>query len=215
MTEWKDSHDQYLDEWVSFPYEIKRYQEWLPIFTPFPDAGDILAQEMFNAIEGKVENYEEYLAQIIYHLGELQKQLNAIEYYMTKAADQMELYLDSTKVLQIEQIYGVSASLVIGSTYNDLNNIDDATLTDWRMIDSTTSNTLYEYEGTGSDNDSIITKYISDWNFGKDYLIHPLLTFDGDYGIYPNIDIFNKAKTTIEGTKNKITNSEDVLEDYI
>jgi 6-phosphogluconolactonase (cycloisomerase 2 family) len=514
MTEWKDSHDQYLDEWVSFPYEIKRYQEWLPVYTPFPDTGDVLAQEMLDAIEGKLANLEEYLAQIIYYLGELQKRLNAIEYYMTKAADQMEAYLDSTKVLEIEQIHGVDTSLVIGSTYNDLNNIDTATLTDWQIIgesnfnfvdsdnlggnyptgvwgdgnfiyvgnhsneiitysvdgsgnlthestnnqvtysgkiwgdgnflyvagygdgiysfsvdgsgvltyidhhdpgdntynvwgdgnfiytvtgysyqvdgklhsysvdgsgnlthiDSHTLNqgqckgvwgdgnfiyanqglnlcsysvdgsgnltfidskatgntingiwgdgnfiyavghgiysfsvdgsgnlsqvyhiysggvakdvyadnnyiymaneydglrvysadgsgnltleyhhnppgtqnyygiwadnnfiyaviytspgemyiyskpsvqTLYEYEGIGWDNDSIIIKYISDWDFGKDYLIHPLITFDGDYGIYPNIDIFTKAKTTIEGTKDKITDSEEVLEYYI
>lgn len=214
MAEWKDSHDQYLDEWVSFPYEIKRYQEWEPGFTPFPDTGDLLAQEMFDAIEGKLENLEEYLVRIVYYLGELEKKLNAIEYYMTKAADQLEAYLDSTKVLEIEQIHGVSASLVIGSTYNDLNNIDDATLTDWYIIDAT-ANILYKYEGIGWDNDSIIIKYIADWDFGKDYLIHPLITFDGDYGIYPNIDIFTKAKTTIEGTKNKITDSEEVLEDYI
>jgi len=511
MAEWKDSHDQYLDEWVSFPYEIKRYQEWLPVYTPFPSEDDVLAQEMFDAIEGKVENYEEYLSQIIYFLGQLTLKLNAIEYYMTKAANQMEAYLDSTKVIEIEQIHGVDASLVIGSTYNDLNNIDTANLTDWYIggpsiiwsthalpvtnawraicwspevglfaavstngtnnrvltspdginwtnrtsainnawygicwssdvnlfvavayngsghkvmtspdginwtsrasandsnywtsvcwspdlsifvavgargsgnrvmtspdginwtirtsaadnawysvcwspeltlfvavagtgtyrvmtspngitwttrtasaastwtsvcwspeltlfvavsysntimtssdgitwdartppdvnnwrsvcwspeldlfiavsssggddvmtssdgiswsnhsadsnwtsvcwspglglivgigtiisLRSTGSSILYEYEGVGWDNDSIITKYISDWDFGKDYLIHPLITFDGTYGIYPNIDIYTKAKTTIEGSKNKISNSEEVLEDYL
>jgi hypothetical protein len=215
MAEWKDSHDQYLDEWVSFHYGIKRYQEWLPVYTPFPDAGDVLAQEMFDAIEGKVENLEEYLAQIIYYLGQLTLKLNAIEYYMTKSADQMEIYLDSTKVIEIEQINNTNALLITGSTYNDLNNINTATLTDWRIIDSTTSNTLYEYEGTGWDNDSIIIKYISDWDFGKDYLIHPLITFDGTYGIYPNIDVYTKAKNTIEGSKDKISGSEEVLEDYM
>ena len=511
--EWKDSHDQYLDEWVSFPYEIKRYQEWLPVYIPFPDTGDILAQEMYDAIKGKVENYEDYLAQIIYYLGQLTLKLNAIEYYMTKAANQMEAYLDSTKVLEIEQIHGVDASLVIGPTYNDLVNIESANLTDWQIIgegginlvdfakpashgttryvwsddnfiylassiiytsysqittysidgsglltelsnytgsedptalwnhgnfllgiqdasiftytvdgagvitrtnaywaggglrgvwgddnfiylanfhlglksysinpvsgavtpidtiyvaygattsvwgdnnfiyaiqqndfcsytvdgsgyltlvastpvspgkisgdgnfiyiagidnlssytvdgsgyltlvdsiaifegrgdtiyindnyiytftgyypvniiihavdgsgnltyisifewtwtmvnidgannflyvsdrangicifSTSASQILYEYEGVGWDNDSIITKYIADWDFGKDYLIHPLITFDGDYGIYPNINIFTKAKTTIEGSKDKISDSEEVLGDYI
>ncbi len=515
MAEWKDSHDQYLDEWVSFPYEIKRYQEWLPVYTPFPDIGDVLAQEMYDAIEGKVENLEEYLAQIIYYLGQLTLKLNAIEYYMTKAAVQMEAYLDSTKVLEIEQIHGVDASLVIGSTYNDLPNINTANLTDWQIvglsdfnfigsdkpagnagrgvwgdgnfiyfgngydgivtylvdefgnlthvstntqineyyndkiwgdgnflyvttlsggiysfsvdefgtlnlidyhnpgditynvwgdgnfiytvtgypyqsdgkihsysvngsgnlthIDSHTLNQgmcvgiwgdgnfiyvshglnlcsysvdgsgnlthidskatassingiwgdgnfiyavgygiysflvdgsgnltqinhiypggiaqdvyadnnyiymaneydglrvysvdgsgnlsqvyhhnpagsnrvdniwadnnfiyttllydgeiyvynkasqqiLYEYEGIGWDNDSTIIKYIADWDFGKDYLIHPLITFDGTYGIYPNIDVYTKAKTTIEGSKDKISDSKEVLEDYM
>lgn len=214
MTQWKDSHDQYLDEWVSFPYEIKRYQEWLPVYTPFPNEDDVLAQEMFDAIEGKVENYEEYLSQIIYFLGQLTLKLNAIEYYMTKAANQMEAYLDSTKVIEIEQIYNEPCSLIIGSTYNDLVNISTATLTDWRIVDST-ANTVYQYEGIGWDNDSIITKYISDWDFGKDYLIHPLITFDGTYGIYPNIDVYTKAKTTIEGSKDKISGSEEVLEDYL
>jgi hypothetical protein len=214
MAEWKDSHDQYLDEWVSFHYGIKRYQEWLPVYTPFPDPGDVLAQEMFDAIEGKVENLEEYLAQIIYYLGQLTLKLNAIEYYMTKAADQMEIYLDSTKVIEIEQIHNEPCTLVIGSTYNDLANINTATLTNWRIIDST-GNTVYQYLGIGWDNDSIVIKYIADWDFGKDYLIHPLITFDGTYGIYPNIDVYTKAKNTIEGSKDKISDSEEVLGDYL
>ena len=115
---------------------------------------------------------------------------------------------------EIEQINNTPVTLVKGSTYNDLVNISTATLTDWTVVDST-GNILYRYLGAGWDNDSTITKYISDWDFGKDYLIHPLTTFDGTYGIYPNIDIMTKAQTTIQGARDKINDSESVLEDYI
>jgi len=214
MTEWKSNHTDYLDEWISLHYTVRRFRQWTPV-NPLFDEESIIAQEMLDAIDAQVTDLNNGIAQIGQFVDDLQKQLNAIEYYMTIAANNLEAYLDGTMVFKIEQINGVDAELVIGSTYNDLNNISTATITDWKIIDSTNSQILYQYEGAGWDGDPIITGFTSDWNFGKDYLIHSLLSFDGDYGIYPNLDVLGKATTTLEGTKNKISNSKDVLEDYI
>ncbi len=215
MTEWKSNHSQYLDEWISSHYNIRLFRQWTPLNDPLYDEASISASQMYDAIDAQVGELNDGIAQIGQFVDDLQKQLNAIEYYMTIAANNLEIYLDATMVSEIEQINGVDAELVIGSTYNDLNNISTATITDWKIIDSTNSQTLYQYEGAGWDSDLIITDFTSEWNFGKDYLIHSLLSFDGDYGIYPNLDVLGKATTSLEGTKNKISDSKDVLEDYI
>ncbi|MGD2072719.1 MAG: hypothetical protein PVG65_04445 [Candidatus Thorarchaeota archaeon] len=215
MTQWKSDHSQYLDEWITFHYSVPRYREWEPLVDTIVSDEYLTAQAMYDAVDAQVAGLEDNLAQISQFVGELEDKVNAIEYYMTLAANNLESYLDSTKVLEIEQINGVDAELVLGSNYNDLENISTATLTDWKIIDSTSSETLYKYEGIGWDDDSIITSFISDWNFGKDYLIHSLLSFDGDYGIYPNLDVLDKATTTLDGTKNKINDSKDIIGDYL
>lgn len=174
-----------------------------------------ILREMVDAVEGQVENLEDQIGQINQRIEEIEGEISVIENtVMTKAANELIAYLDSTTIPQLELIYGGGCSVVTGSHYNDITNINSSNLTNWAIIDAT-ANVIYQYLGIGWDNDSIITKYISDWDFGKDYLIHPLITFDGTYGIYPNIDIYTKAKTTIEGSKNKISDSEEVLGDYI
>lgn len=215
MTEWKSNHSDYLDEWISLHYGVRRFRQWTPANDPLFDEEAIIAKEMLDAIDAQVADLNDGIAQIGQFVDDLQKQLNAIEYYMTIAANNLETYLDGTMVFEIEQINGVSAELVIGSTYNDLNNISTATITDWKIIDSTTSQILYQYEGAGWDGDPIITGFTSDWNFGKDYLLHPLSTFDGNYGLYPRISALNNSRNTTQATKTKISNSGPIFEKYL
>ncbi len=172
-------------------------------------------RDMHDAVEGQVENLEDQIAQIDQRIEEIEGEISVVENtIMTKAANELETYLDSTKVLEIEQIHGTGCSVIIGPHYNDIDNIESANLTDWRIIDATVV-TVYEYLGVGWDNDSIIIKYISDWDFGKDYLIHPLNTFDGDYGLYANLTALTNARNTLNSTKTKLAASESILGDYI
>lgn len=282
-----------------------------------------ILRDMVDAVEGQVEGLEDQIAQIDQRIEEIEGEISVVETtIMTKAANELEGYLDSTKVLEIEQIHGGDCSLIIGPHYNDIVNIDTANLTDWRIIGTTfnsyTNNTywqclmdclgwdgiewlagpeqgmslelaigsiwqvdfrptklrvtfmggtgevtlyydgggsdsvsnyvsgteieltvtgdinqidlfmmgsvsliefaesgvVYEYEGVGWDNDPIIIKYIADWDFGKDYLIHPLNTFDGDYGLYANLAALNEARNTLNSTKSKMAASESILADY-
>jgi hypothetical protein len=175
-----------------------------------------ILQQMYDAIESDVENLDSQLAQIDEQISDLEDQASAIEgVVMTGAADRLEEYLDSTKVLEIEQINGTDAELVIGPKYNDFTDIANANLTDWKIIDSTSSETLYKYEGVGWDEDSLIINLISDWNFGKDYLLHPLDTFDGTYGLYARISALTNSRNTIQATRTKISDSGPVFENYL
>ncbi len=175
-----------------------------------------ILQIMFDAIEAQVEDLDEQLAQIDQLISDLEDQASAIEGpLMTAAADNLQAYLDSTKRIEINQLTGRDTELVIGSTYNDFTDITNATLTDWKLIDTTNSQTIYQYEGAGWDNDNFIVDLISDWNFGKDYLLHSLSTFDGTYGLYANISALNNSRNTIQATKTKISNSESIFEKYL
>lgn len=174
-----------------------------------------ILREMVDDVEGQVENLEDQIAQITQRMEEIEGEISVVETtIMTKAADELEVYLDSTKVLEIEQIHGGDCNVVIGPHYNDIDNITSANLTDWQIVDSTTSATVYAYLGTGWDSDPIIIKYISDWDFGEDYLTHPLNTFDGDYGLYANLAALASAVATLTATKNKMADSESILADY-
>lgn len=173
-----------------------------------------ILREMVDDVEGQVENLEDQIGQINQRIDEIEGEISVIENtVMTKAANELEGYLDSTKVLELDQIHGAGCSVIIGPHYNDIANIDTANLTDWRIVDSI-GNTVYQYLGIGWDNDSIVIGYIDDWDFGEDYLTHPLNTFDGDYGLYANLAALVLARTTLTATKDKMAASESVLADY-
>jgi len=173
-----------------------------------------ILRDMADAVEGQVENLDNQIAQINEQIDNLEGEVSVIENtVMTKAANELLDYLDSTKVIELNQIYGSGCSTVTGPLYNDIPNINTANLTDWRIIDAT-ANVVYVYLGIGWDSDLIVTGYISDWDFGKDYLIHPLNTFDGNYGLYPNISALTLAVETLTATKAKLIASESILKDY-
>ncbi len=180
-----------------------------------PTLPEIL-QMMVDSVESQVENLDSQLAQIDEQISNLEDQASVIEgTVMTGAADILEGYLDSTKHIEIEQLTGRNLELVIGPTYNNFADINNATLTDWKLIDTTSLQTIYQYGGVGWDGDSFIIDLISDWNFGKDYLLHPLTTFDGNYGLYSRISALNNSRNTTQATKTKISNSGPIFEKYL
>lgn len=178
-------------------------------------AQEILA-DMHDNAEGDVEDLDAQLAQIDQLISNLEDEATAIEdALMTVAADDLQAYLDGTKLPEIELLTGKGVSLIIGSNYNDLPNVGgSANLTDWKIIDSTALNTLYS-TAINWDGDVSILDWIADWDFGDDYLTHPLTTFDGTYGIYPNINTLNSARGTVQATRTKVNNSIGVFGDYV
>lgn len=174
-------------------------------------------QGMIDDSESQVDTLDNQIAQIDSLIDDLEEKATAIEDgQLTPIANQLANYLDSTKVEDIRQYsIGGDVEVVYGSNYNNLADIDNASITDWTIIDSTTSAILYSYNGVNWDSDPLITKYVSDWNYGHDYLIHPLTTFDGTYGIYPNISALNNAKSTLQGSKTKIGNTSSFFGDYV
>jgi len=173
-----------------------------------------ILREMVDAVEGQVENLDDQIGQVNQRIEEIEGEISVIEStVMTKAANELVAYLDGTKCLELDQIHGAGCSTVTGPHYNDILNIDSANLTDWRIIDST-GNTVYQYLGVGWDSDSIVIGYISDWDFGEDYLTHPLNTFDGNYGLYANLAALAATLATLIATKSKIADSESILADY-
>lgn len=174
-------------------------------------AADVL-RTMINDSEDQVEFTQNQLDQVDARIEELEEQAEAIEDgQLTPIADDLEDYLENTKI----PTSFPNGILVLGPTYNDLADIENATITDWQIVDSTTLVVLYEYTGIGWDSDTTITKWVTDWNYGHDYLIHPLDSFTGSYGIYPNIEVLNNAKSTLEGNKTKFAGTEAAFEDYV
>jgi hypothetical protein len=175
-------------------------------------AVDVL-RTMINDSEDKVESTQSQLDQVDALIEELEEQAEAIEDgQLTPIANDLEDYLENTKIPTLPTS---NAEVVLGPTYNNLADIENATITDWQIIDSTSLVVLYEYLGVGWDGDAAISKFVSDWNYGHDYLIHPLDSFTGSYGIYPNIEVLNNAKSTLEGNKVKFAGTEAAFEDYV
>lgn len=175
-----------------------------------------ILQGMIDDSEGQVETLESQLESLDAMIETYEDQAEAIEDGMlTPIANSLSSYIDSTKVYEIEIAHGDNVEVVYGPTYNNLADIDNATITDWKIIDSTSGNTVYAYNGAGWDNDPLITKWTGDWNWGHDYLTHPLTTFDGNYGIYPNITALSRGRSTLAGSKTKIGQSSDRLGDYV
>lgn len=169
-----------------------------------------LLQGMIDDSEGQVDTLDTQISQVDDLISDLEDKATAIEDgLMNPIANQLSNYLDSTKVESI-RVYSIGGDVevVYGANYNNLSDIDNASITDWTIIDSTTLTVLYSYNGVNWDGDTLIKKFVGDWNYGHDYLIHPLTTFDGTYGIYPNLEALNNAKSTLQGSRTKIAASE-------
>ncbi len=163
-------------------------------------------REMINSADEEIENIVGSIGSIDSQIDELQDEFDAIRNgMMTPAADDLVAYLDSTKIIEIEVLYG-DCTTVIGIQYNDIN------VTDWKIIDATAI-VRYEYLGAGWDGDTNIINYKDSWDFGYDYLYHPLGT-TGTYGIQPMMDALNNGKSSLNGNKDTISDSKTVFEDY-
>jgi len=164
-------------------------------------------REMIDNVEDQVESIDSSITQVQAQIDELDEQDDAIvDGILDIVAPDLETYLNDVKLPEFPD--GV---VDIGPTYNVIGYGNE--LTDWAIIDSTTSATIYEYEGTGWDDSTAITNFVTEWNFGNDYLTRPLTT-GASYGIRPYKDALEDAKDILNANKNKLETSEDVFEGF-
>ena len=183
-------------------------------------ASDIL-KEMMDVGDEQIENIQSSIDQIQEQIDDYNEKINAIQEAICSvigddSTGSLTLYLDSTKVEEIELLYGDPGNtpfeIEYGENYNTID-YDDGGVTDFRILD-VTANIVYEYNGTNWDNDPIIEKLVNDYEFANDYLTRPLIT-GASYGLIPNRDNLSFALSILNANKNKVENTPDVFNDYI
>lgn len=169
-------------------------------------------QDMIDVAPDLVEGLDNSLSQIQEQIDELTIEINGIKDELCSVAEsELVGYLDGTKIPELEIIYG-DLELVTGATFGTIG-YGTGNITDWQVIDTTTGSTIYEYLGVNWDGDPIITKYITDYAFGNDYLTRPV-TSGATYGLIPSRTNLYTAKSILTNNKNKISNSITIFADY-
>lgn len=64
------------------------------------------------------------------------------------------------------------------------------------------------------DDDQLIIDWCADWDFGNDYITHPV-EIGATYGLEPLIDMYDKAKSTLLGNQSKIEALVDVFKKFL
>lgn len=168
-------------------------------------------QDMLNDSPDQIDAIDSNKDQIQDQIDELDEEITSVtDELCTVVANNLATYLDSTKV--IELTYIDATAVVYNSDYGDIEYELDS-IEHWSIVDST-GNVVYQYEGINWDSDSIIQKYIDDFNFGNDYLTRPL-TSGATYGLIPNKTALETAKSILTENKNKVSNSQEVFGDYV
>lgn len=175
---------------------------------------------MVDVADEQAENTQSSIDQVQDQIDEITEQIDGIENGMCyKISDStsgdLTLYLDGTKLTEIEVLYGdpgnTPFSVDYGDNYGKID-YDDGGVTDFSIVDST-GNIMYEYSGVNWDNDPYIIKLVGDFAFGNDYLTRPL-TSGASYGLYPKLEALTSAKNLLQSNKNKIVDSKTVFGDY-
>lgn len=159
-------------------------------------------REMINNADQQAEDIDNSVDQIDTQLTELQSQHDAIrEGLLDVITSDMTSYLESIKIVEVG-----GSSVVYDPDFGD------STVTTFYILDST-GNTLYEYEGIGWDGDTQIIDWVDKFDFGYDYLVHPL-GITGTYGLNDRIGQLVNAKALLVLNKTKVVDSKTVFEDY-
>jgi hypothetical protein len=159
-------------------------------------------RELINNADGQAEDIDNSVTQIDTQLTELQSQHDAIrEGLLDVITGDMTSYLEITKIVEVG-----------GSFVAHDPDFGDSTVTTFYILDST-GGVLYEYEGIGWDSDAQIIDWVDKFDFGYDYLVHPL-GITGTYGINDKITQLQNAKNLLTQNKTKVVDSKTVFEDY-
>jgi hypothetical protein len=163
---------------------------------------DAKLREMINSADQQAEDIDNSVSQIDVQLTELQSQHDAIREGMLDV-----IVSDMTSYLEITKIAEVGGSSV---AYDP--DFGESTVTTFYILDST-GGILYEFEGIGWDSDTQIIDWVDKFDFGYDYLVHPL-GIDGTYGIDDKITQLQNAKNLLTLNKSKVEDSKAAFEDY-
>ena len=173
--------------------------------------------QMVAAAEGQVNNLTDSISQVQSQIDDLTEQIDGVENGQCAVAESdLTDYLENTKLAEIEAAYGTPAttpfSVDYGANYGTINYTTGG-ITDFTIIDDLGA-TVYEYGGTHWDSDATITKLVSDYAFGNDYLTRPLVPVGASYGLYPQLSNLTTAKNILTANKNKINSSITSFGDY-
>jgi hypothetical protein len=178
---------------------------------------------MYADVKETVDGLKGSIKQVEAQQGSLTQEKNAIEdAVMNEASNRLSTYIIDVKA----PTFGPPSSIrvVFGGTYGNINSASG--IIDWvieeEVMESTSSSlppvptweTIYQFEGTGWDNDPTIQGYVDDWVFSYDYLNQPLGA-GGTYGINPNISALEGAKEILTNNTDKIKDSKAVFAKYI
>jgi len=154
---------------------------------------------MINNADDEIDSLDDATAQIITQIEELEEQQDGILYgMMDPVAIDLSSYLEITKLVEVGGDY-----VSFGVDYNVSN------LTDWGIYRNPAI-LIYEY---GDDSDTSIIEWVSQWNFGYDYINH---TFGvtGTFGLQAKIDQLRNALDLLLANKLKIEDSKTEFENY-
>ena len=178
-------------------------------------------QDMLDDAPDKVDSTQSSLDQINAQILDISEQIESLESGIcnnisSDSTGELALYLDATKVIELEiqygGTYGTPFSVEYGTNYGQID-YEHGGVTDFRVVDST-GNSVYEYLGALWDNDPIITAFVEDYAFANDYLTRPL-TSGATYGLKPTRTALLTAKSILEENKALYEDSEDVLSRYV
>jgi len=160
-------------------------------------------QEMIDISDTQIESIDSSISQIQSQIDELQSQIDAIRGSMLDPIN-----ADMTNTLEAKMIE------IGGDTINYPEGFGTSTVSNFQ-IDST-GTTIYEYypDQINWDDSTAILDLIQKFNFGYDYIIHPL-GVDGTYGLQPKVDQLNNAKTLLTANKTKIQDSKTEFEPFV
>ncbi len=177
-----------------------------------------ILREMIDNVEPQSENLDSNIDQISLQIDALNVEIDGVQNGLCGVAESdLIAYLDGTKIPELEILYG-NLELETGPTFGTIG-YGTGNITDWQVIDSTTGSAVYKYLGINWDGDPYITKLISDYAFGNDYLWRPLigsgLGSEASYGLYPTISNLGVGRGYQVQNKSKIDASIDTFTRYI
>ncbi len=173
-------------------------------------------KDMANNADSEAETTDVQIEQLDKSIADYNEKIDAVENGQCAVAeDNLTGYLDGTKLVEIETLYGTGLntpfSVSYGVNYGIIDYVDGGII-DFEIIDST-GNTMYSYEGVNWDSDATIVKLVDDYAFGNDYLTRPLDS-GATYGLIPNRDGLLDAKSILENNKQKGQDSKTSFGDY-
>ena len=192
---------------------------------------DTVLESLVGSAPDEAANIDTQVAQIEEVQAELEEKNQAIRECVTdKARDELTDYLNTTKLAEIQALYP-EIPLVLGPVYivygPTYGTIDYSTgnITDWEFRQDNLvpdpgpppgpPDPAYyvRYVYTPGD-DTTIDGYVSDYDFGNDYITHPV-GIGAAYGLEPLVDMYEQGKATLLGNKAKIEQSIDVFKKYL
>jgi len=166
---------------------------------------------MIGEVNEQCQLVESKIKQIQEQIDEMTNQKDAIK---TAILDIIALelgdYLENEKLPKFKKDNS-DVELQFGNDYNA--DHEHGKITSWRIVDKD-GLILYEYKHTGWDNDKKIIEFISEWEFGHDYIYRPL-TSGASYGIVAHLENLKKVRQMLVENADKVYSSETMFKRFL